>query len=118
MSRHEIEREYGIRKSIKDWESQKDKIINSVKKNSFRLEGGGRKTCTKDIEQEILIWIHTCRRHGSAITSNQIIVYAIKIIGYDFKNTFNAYVCWVKLFLRHNLTIRKCTHSAKNRWRL
>ena len=78
MSRHEIEREYGI------------------------------------IEQEILIQIRTCRRHGLAITSNQIIAYTIKITGYDFKNTFNAYVCWVKRFLkRHNLTIRKCSHIGQ-----
>ena len=34
ISRHEIERDYGInRKSIKEWESKKDQILNSLKKN-------------------------------------------------------------------------------------
>ena len=79
MSRHEIERDYGInRKSIKDLEFQKDKNINSVKKNSFWLEVEVEK---KDIEEEILIWFHTCRRNGLAITSNQINAYAIKNTG-------------------------------------
>lgn len=59
VSCYEIEIDYGInRKSIKDWESQKDKISNSFKKKSFRLEGRGRKTCIKGIEQEIIFWIH------------------------------------------------------------
>ena len=67
-----------------------------------------------DIEQEILSQFHTYRRHGLAIISNQIIAYAIKITGYDFKNSYNAYICWVKRFLkRNNLTIRKCSHIGQ-----
>ena len=47
VSRQGIERDYGIdlqgsfnRKSIKEWESKKDQIINYLKKKSYRLHGG------------------------------------------------------------------------------
>ena len=85
------------------------------KNKKYRLKGCGRKPITKDFEEDIIIWINICRRQGLAITTNQIIAYAIKINGNDFKNTYNAYTCWVKRFLkRHNLVIRRASHMGQN----
>ena len=85
-----------------------------IQKKNFRLTGGGRTSITKDQESEILIWITTCRRYGIAISCNQIIAYAIKLLGKEFKFTYNAYRCWVKRFLhRHNLSIRCGSHLGQ-----
>ena len=74
-----------------------------------------KKTLTKDIEEDIIIWINICRRQDLALTNNQIIAYAIKINVNIFKKTYNAYKCWVKSFLkRHNLFIRRASHIGKN----
>ena len=112
ISRHEIERGYGInRKSIKGWESKKDQILNSLKKKLIDYQVEDEKLISQILNKKFLIWFHTCRRHDLVITSNQIIVYEIKITGYTFKNSQNAYICWVKRFLkRNNLTIRKSSH--------
>ena len=82
--------------------------MNTGKKNKSRVEGSGRKSSTESIENEILFWINLCRRHGLAITCNQIIATNIKIIGEDFKESYIGYQCWVWRFLRrHNLVIGK-----------
>ena len=87
--------------------------MNNSKKN-FRLSGGGRTSISKDHESEILIWITTCRRNVIAISCNQIIAYAIKLLGKDFKFTYNSYQCWVRRFLqRHNLSIRQVSHLGQ-----
>ena len=110
-----MENEFGIsRKSIRLWETQKDEIMNNSNKKNFRLPGGGRTSITKNHESEILIWLTTSRRYGIAISCNQIIAYAKKLIGKDFKFTYNAYQCWVKRFLqRHNLSIRRASHLGQ-----
>ena len=54
---------------------------------------GGRKSATIDIENEILFWINTCRRKGLTVSCNQVIAYAIKLFGRDFKNSYNSYRC-------------------------
>ena len=115
ISKHFIENEYGIaRKTLREWESNKDKIKIETNKKKFRLQGGGRKPNTVDIKQEILVWINTCRRHGIAISYKQVIAYAIKLFGLDFKSTYNSYICWIQRFLiRNNLSIRKISHEGQ-----
>ena len=54
------------------------------------------------------------RRYEVAISCNQIIAYAIKLLGKDLKFSYNAYRCWVKRFLkRHNLSIRRVSHLGQ-----
>lgn len=115
ISKHNIEKEFGIdRKTIRGWEAKKDEIMKEDNNKAFRLKGGRRQPITKNIENEILIWINICPRNGFAITCNKIIAYGIKLIGKDFKLTYNAYRCWVKRFLlRHNLSIRKASHLGQ-----
>ena len=118
ISKHSIEKKFGIdRKTIRGWEAKKEEIMNEdnkKNKKAFRLKGGGRHPITKDIENEILIWINTCRRNGVAVSCNQIIAYGIKLNGKDFKLTYNAYRWWVKRFFkRHNLSIRKASHLGQ-----
>ena len=61
-----------------------------------------------------MFWINTCRRNGIAVSCLQIIVYAIKLIGNDFKESLNAYRCWVCRFLkRNNLSIIKASHLGQ-----
>ena len=91
---------------------EKNLIKKIIKKKNFLLPGEG--TITKYHESEILIWLTTCRRYGIAISCNQIIAYAIQLIGKYFKFTYNAYQCWVKRFLqRHNLSIRLSSHLGQ-----
>ena len=49
ISKHCVEKEYGIRKNIRSWE-KKDQIMNAPNKNGFRLGGGDRKPITKDMK--------------------------------------------------------------------
>ena len=115
ISKHSIEKKFGIdRKTIRGWEAKREEIMNEDNKKAYRLKGAGRHPITKDIENEILIWINTCRRNGVAVSCNQIIAYGIKLNGKDFKLTYNAYRCWVKRFLkRHNLSIRKASYLGQ-----
>ena len=53
-------------------------------------------------------------RNGLPISCNQVIAYAIKLYGKDFKDNYNSYHCWVQRFLlRNNLTIRKISHEGQ-----
>lgn len=68
ISKHSIEKQFGIdRKTIRGWEAKREEIMNEDNKKAYRLKGGGRHPITKDIENEILIWINTCRRNGVAL---------------------------------------------------
>ena len=86
--------------------------MNTPNKKGFRLGGGGKKPITKDIEDDILILLNTCRRNSIVISCNQIIACGIKLNGGEFKLTYNTYKCWVHRFLiRHKLSIRKACHK-------
>ena len=88
--------------------------MNAPNKKGFRLGRGGRKPENKDIDEDILIWLNTCRRSSIAISCNQIIACGIKLNGADFKLTFNAYKCWVHRFLiSHKLIIWKACHIGQ-----
>ena len=115
FSLHQIEDIYGIdRKTLRYWISQKDELKKEENQTGYRLKGCGRKPVTNDIENEVMFWINTCRRNGMAVSCAQIIAYAIKLTGKDFKETLNAYRCWVYRFLkRNNLSIRKASHLGQ-----
>ena len=61
-----------------------------------------------------MFWINTCGRNGFAVSCTQIIAYAVKLTGNYFKESLNAYRCWVYRFLkRNNLNIRKDSHLGQ-----
>ena len=114
-SKHFIEREYGIsRKTQRDWQLIKDKILEITDNNRYRLYGGGRKSSSIDKELEILDWIKFNRNQGIAISVRSLIGFAISIIN-EFKNKkYKTLVSWAHRFMkRNNLTIRMSSHIGQ-----
>ena len=74
-SNHYIEDTYGIdRKTIIKWRKQKDDIISTSNKNSYRLPGGGRKPLlTLEEESNVINWIKQNRELKIAINTYSVL---------------------------------------------
>ena len=82
ISKHEIERLYGISGKIQwHWEDQEEDIWESLNKNKrYWLNRGGKKPETEEIELDLCQFINISRGLGINISTNEIFVKAIELI--------------------------------------
>lgn len=76
----------------------KDELKKEKNINGYKIHGCSRKNITNNIENELMIYIKTCRRNRISESCFQINACAIKLYGEDFKKTLNASQCWVGRF--------------------
>ena len=113
------------RHSIRDWKKKKNMLQEiSTSKNSkkrIRLEGGGRKPLSNEMEETLLEWIME-RRLKMLRVSRKIIRKKALLIYEDLKHTapdrydenFEATTGWLFKFMkRNNLSLRRKTSVAQ-----
>ena len=77
------------------------KLKQQTDLNKFRIEGGGRKSdISLENEDNIASWIIQNRKLGFAIKSQNVIMYAKKLIPEFNDKSDNANFCWCKRFLK------------------
>ena len=78
VSIHKVAEEAGVdRASIRDWLKQREELLKKdYKRDSFRLQGAGKKPITLGIEEELIKFIIECRHQQIALNSHEIIIKA------------------------------------------
>ena len=76
VSMHKVAEKAGIdRASISDWLKQKEELLKKdYKRDSFRLQGAGKKLITLWIEEELIKFIIEYRHQQIALNSHEIIL--------------------------------------------
>ena len=103
---------------MREWRSIIDKI-ETTKSNKERLEGGGRKCNDRELEEELVLWIHEMRSKMLHVSRKMIMFKAKKMV--DGKNTdpvtqdsFVASRGWCEKFMkRHGFSLRRKTTTAQ-----
>ena len=106
-------------KRVREWVSQKDKVLK-MKGKRFRVEGGGRKLTDNELEDKVLNWIHR-QRENMLRVSRKLIMFKSKAIfdekcGDDeaLKESFVPSNGWlVKFMKRSHLSLRRRTTIAQ-----
>ena len=101
---------------MREWEKNEAKLKQQTDLKKFRIEGGGRKSdISLENEDNIASWIIQNRKLGFAIKSQNVIMYAKKLIPEFNDKSDNANLCWCKRFLKkHNFTLRKISHMGQS----
>ena len=100
------------RSSIYDWINQEKFLLEKTnKKESYRLEGGGRIPNTLEIEDQLLNWICEQLRLNIALSSKEIINKAQELKPELLNKNYNTIHCWYCSFLkRYGFCVRSPTH--------
>ena len=83
---------------MRQWEKNEAKLKQQINLKKFRIEDGGRKSDISD--DNISYWIIQNRKLGFAIKSQNLIMYAKKLIPESNDKSYNANFCWCKRFLK------------------
>lgn len=119
-SNAEAARKFGCdRKRIREWRKDEEKLRRTGEKRK-RLEGGGRKVISGELDDAVKQWIDNCRTKRQRVSRRLIIReaqrFASELVRKGELNfgDFKASAGWLRCFMkRHGLTLRRVTTQCQ-----
>jgi hypothetical protein len=107
-------------KRIREWRKAKEEMIkcgNNTDSKRKRLEGGGCKVTSEDMDRTLIQWVFTMRHRGLRVSRKMMRVKASELfreVEDASKATFKASRGWLDKFMkRANLSVRRRTTVAQ-----
>ena len=113
--KHYVEDNFGIaRKSLRDWESQKNELEKAKNKYAkFRIKGN-KSSITFEKEEKLIAWINFNRKLGKSITTSIIIIKICELVPEIKLRSISCLYQWCYRFLRRSgYSIRIPSHIGQ-----
>ena len=99
---------------IRLWRKSEPKLRESTKDTRFKVEGGGRKPLSYDLEFELSKWIMEQRNENLCVSRKLIQEKALDMANKKGLTDFKASMTWVQKFMdRNGFTIRRKTTQSQ-----